>query len=316
MQGLSLDMPTGYYLERDPDTLTLRGPDGSIVGAFSARGAAPEDVRRMVHETVREEHSVAVKPSLQARFFGHFELLCDGENMHLGRNGKALTILKYLLANRTRPVSQDHLMGWLWPESNLKKARWSLNSAIHGLRKLLGGCSSSVSTNYVFLEDGYYHLSPDVRVTTDVDDFDRHHEQGRRMEKDRRKQDAAIEYEKAVSLYRGDYLIEDLYEDWTMVERERLANSYIDLLDRLAIYYMEAGQHQESIRACYKVLEKDRCHEDSYRLLMQCYVRLGLRARALHQYRTCEQTLRQEYGTSPSPETRTLYRRLLKDEST
>jgi DNA-binding SARP family transcriptional activator len=207
-------------------------------------------------------------------------------------------------------------MGWLWPESNLKKARWSLNSAIHGLRKLLSGCSSSISTNYVFLEDGYYRLSPDVRVSTDVDDFDRHHEQGRRLEKDRRKQDAAIEYEKAVGLYRGDYLIEDLYEDWTMVERERLANAYIDLLGRLAIYYMGVGQQQESIRACYKVLEKDRCHEDSYRLLMQCYARLGLRARALHQYRMCEQILSQEYGTSPSPETRSLYMRLLKDEST
>jgi DNA-binding SARP family transcriptional activator len=309
-------MPTGYYMERDPDILTLRRPDGSLVGAFSARGAAPDDVRRMVRETVQEERSVAVQPSLQARFFGHFELLCDGENMPLGRNGKALTILKYLLANRTRPVSQDHLMGWLWPESNLKKARWSLNSAIHGLRKLLSGCSSSASTNYVFLEDGYYRLAPDVRVTTDVDDFDRHHEQGRQLEKESRKQDAAIEYEKAVGLYGDDYLIEDLYEDWTMVERERLANAYIELLDRLAIYYMGVGQHQESIRACYKVLEKDRCHEDSYRLLMQCYSRLGLRARALHQYRMCEQILSQEYGTCPSPETRSLYMRLLKDEST
>src|SRR5215211_4640729 len=205
MQGLSLDMPTGYYLERDPDILALRRPDGSLAGAFSARGAAPEDVRRMVRETVQEERSVAVPPSLQARFFGHFELLCDGENMPLGRNGKALTILKYLLANRTRPVSQDHLMGWLWPESNLKKARWSLNSAIHGLRKLLSGCSSSISTNYVFLEDGYYRLSPSVRVTTDVDAFDRHHERGRRLEKDRRTGEAAVEYEKAIDLYRGDY---------------------------------------------------------------------------------------------------------------
>jgi two-component SAPR family response regulator len=151
-------------------------------------------------------------------------------------------------------------------------------------------------------------------VTTDVDDFDRHHERGRKLEKDRRMQEAAMEYEKAIELYWDDYLIEDLYEDWTMVERERLANAYMDLLDRLAIHYMEVGQHQESIRACYKVLEKDRCHEDSYRLLMQCYVRLGLRARALHQYRMCEQILGQEYGTSPSPETRSLYLKLLRDE--
>jgi DNA-binding SARP family transcriptional activator len=315
MQGLSLDLPTGYYLERDPDTLLLHRLDGAIVGAFSVRGAAPEAVRRMVEETVQGEHSAAVQPSLQVRFFGHFEMFCDGETMPLGRKGKALTILKYLLANQTRPVSQDHLMGWLWPESNLKKARWSLNSAIHGLRKLLSECSCSVSTNYVSLKDGYYRLSPSVRVTTDVDDFDRHHERGRRLEKDRRMREAAIEYEKAIELYRDDYLIEDLYEDWTMVERERLANAYMDLLGRLAVHYMEVGQHQESIRACYRVLEKDRCHEDSYRLLMQCYARLGLRARALHQYRMCEQILGQEYGTSPSPETRSLYVKLLRDWS-
>lgn len=315
MQGSSLVLPTGYYLERDPDILTLRRLDGSIVGAFSARGAALEAVRRMVDETVQGEHSTAVQPTLRVRYFGHFEMLCEGETMRLGRNGKALTILKYLLANHTRPVSQDHLMGWLWPDSNLKKARWSLNSAIHGLRKLLSGCSASVSINYVSLEDGYYRLSPDVGVTTDVDDFDKHHERGRRLEKGLRMQEAAIEYEKAIELYRDDYLVEDLYEDWTMVERERLANAYIDVLDRLAVHYMEVGQHQESIRACYRVLEKYRCHEDSYRLLMQCYASLGLRARALHQFRMCEQILGQEYGTLPSPKTRSLYLRLLSDES-
>src|ERR687896_1144412 len=256
MQGSSLDLPTGYYLERDPDILTLRKRDGSIVSAFSARGAAPEAVRQMVEETVLGQYVTGVQPYLRVRFFGHFEMLREGEAMHLGRNGKALTILKYLLANHNRPVSQDHLMGWLWPESNLKKARWSLNSAIHGLRKLLSGCSSSVTKNYVFLEDGYYRLCPTVRVETDIDEFDVSYEQGRRLEKAHRTEEAAAEYEKAVELYRGDYLVEDLYEDWTMVERERLANAYIDILDRLAIHYMEVGQHQESIRACYRVLEK------------------------------------------------------------
>src|SRR5829696_3027994 len=222
MQGLSLDLPTGYYLERDPDVLVLRRLDGSVAGAFSARGAAPEAVRQMVEEesSAYVPQSPTRETSLRVFFFGRFEMLCDGNAMQLGRNGKALTILKYLLANRRRPVSQDHLMGWLWPESNLKKARWSLNSAIHGLRKLLSGCSSSLSMNYVFLEDGYYRLSQDVRMTTDVDDFDKHHERGRKLEKDLRMREAAIEYEKAIELYRDDYLIEDLYEDWTMVERE------------------------------------------------------------------------------------------------
>src|SRR5919112_1843435 len=312
MQGSSLDLPTGYYLERDPDILTLRRLDGSIVSAFSARGAAPEAVRRMVEETVQGVHA---QPSLRVRLFGHFEMLCEGETMTLGRNGKALTILKYLLANHTRSVSQDHLMGWLWPDSNLKKARWSLNSAIHGLRKLLCSCAPSLSTGYVTLEDGYYRLSPAVRVWTDVEEFDQCCEKARRLEKGGNAQAAVVEHERAVELYRGDYLIEDLYDDWTMVERERLSNAYMDMLSRLAVYHMETGQYQESIRGCYKVLEKDRCHEDSYRLLMRCYARLGLRGRALDQYRICEKILEQEYGTSPSSETQSLYVGILRDKS-
>ncbi len=55
----------------------------------------------------------AVRPSLRVRFFGHFEVLCDGEPMPLDRNGRALTILKFLLASRPCPVSRDHLTGWL-----------------------------------------------------------------------------------------------------------------------------------------------------------------------------------------------------------
>jgi DNA-binding SARP family transcriptional activator len=314
-----LELPTGYYLERDPDILFLRRRDGSLVGAFSARGAVPEAVRQTVEETAhpgssgrpREEPD---RPHLRARFFGHFELLCDDETVPLGRSGKSLTILKYLLANRARPVSQDHLMGWLWPESNLKKARWSLNSAIHGLRKVLGSCPASSDVNYVLLEEGYYRLSPSVRVTTDVEEFDAHYERGRRLEKARRVEEAAAEYEKAVEVYRGEYLVEDLYEDWTMVERERLSNAYVDMLDRLAAHYMETGQLRECARACYQVLEKDRCHEDTYRLLMRCYARLGMRGRALRQYRLCEKTLGREYGTAPSPETRSLHRSLLEDE--
>src|SRR5918997_1706284 len=314
MQGSPLDLPTGYYLERDPDILTLRKRDGSIVSAFSARGAAPEAVRQMVEETVLGQYVTGVQPYLRVRFFGHFEMLREGEAMHLGRNGKALTILKYLLANRNRPVSQDHLMGWLWPESNLKKARWSLNSAVHGLRKVLGSCPSSNDLNYVLLEEGYYRLGPSVRVTTDVDEFDAHYERGRRLEKARRVDEAAVEYERAVELYRGDYLVEDLYEDWTMVERERLANAFMDMLERLAANYMETGRLRESIGACYRALGKDRCHENSHRLLMACYARMGQKGRAIRQYRLCERVLAQQYGAYPSPETRFVYQGLLDNE--
>src|SRR3712207_7468003 len=46
LQGSSLGLPTGYYLERDPDLLILRRLDGAMVGAFSARGVAPDALQR------------------------------------------------------------------------------------------------------------------------------------------------------------------------------------------------------------------------------------------------------------------------------
>ncbi len=259
------------------------------------------------------ESEITALPRLQVYFFGNFEVYCRGERISVGRNSKALAILKYLLAHRIQPVSRDYLMDWLWPNSDLKKARWSLNSAVYTLRRWCGkGFPRQGSTDYILLRAGYYRLSPELQVSSDVEEFDDRYRTGRLLEKTRRVQDAAEEYEKAVELYRGDYLVDDLYEDWTMIERERLLNAYLDILDRLSKYYMETGQLRKSIARCYKLLEKDCCHENSYHLLMRCYARLGLRTQALNQYRLCEAMLKRQYGMTPSPEAQALYRSVVK----
>jgi DNA-binding SARP family transcriptional activator len=265
-----------------------------------------------VHQSAPVLSADPTQPSLYVRFFGHFELLCADEFVRLGCNAKALAILKYLLSRRTRPVSQDYLMGWLWPDSNLKRARWSLNSTIYALRKLLRAQLSPVaSSDFVLFDKGHYRLDPTVKVCTDTDEFEARYEHGRHLERTQRKPEAATEYEEAIALYRGDYLLEDLYEDWTMVERERFANACMDMESRLAHYYMESGRYQESIRTSYRLLEKDRCHEDGHRLLMECYARLGLRGRALRQYRLSETILKRDRGTAPRLEVQDLYRRLM-----
>ena len=46
----SLNLPFGYYVERDPDLLVLRCSDGSFVAAFSARGVDPVEIELTVWE--------------------------------------------------------------------------------------------------------------------------------------------------------------------------------------------------------------------------------------------------------------------------
>lgn len=136
-----LELPAGCYLERGSDALILRNPDGAILGelANNARG----DVS-----------------SLRVRFFGGFELLRGGGAVPLGHNMRAVAILKYMLAHRPRP------------DSNLRHARWSLNSAVYALRRILCGCVASAGSSATVLFDkGAYRLSLDPAMVMEANDM-------------------------------------------------------------------------------------------------------------------------------------------------
>lgn len=48
-------LPDGYYIERDPDTLTLRRADGSVVARFTVRGSEWSEVERAAEEDAIRE---------------------------------------------------------------------------------------------------------------------------------------------------------------------------------------------------------------------------------------------------------------------
>ncbi len=64
-------------------------------------------------------------------------------------------------------------MGWLWPEPEPRRARWSLNSTMRALRKMMGGCLTSLpaSETPLFKGDGYM-LSLRILLSADTNDFD------------------------------------------------------------------------------------------------------------------------------------------------
>ncbi len=125
-------------------------------------------------------------------------------------------------------------MAWLWPESNLTRARSSLSSAVHMLRKSLSSEEprNVDASDFIVFVDGQYSISKRVQISSDVQEFSDLYLRGCRLEETHGSRAACPEYEKAIELYRGDYLVEDLHEEWTMVERERLIYLYVDTLDR------------------------------------------------------------------------------------
>ena len=59
-------------------------------------------------------------------------------------------------------------------------------------------------------------------------------------------------------------------------------------------------------------MEKDLCHEDSYRVLMRCYASIGQYGRAARQYELFRHALKVKYDAGPSQETRAFFGTILK----
>jgi DNA-binding SARP family transcriptional activator len=120
----------------------------------------------------------------------------------------------------------------------------------------------------------------------------------------------------AAALYGGDYLPDDIYEDWTIKLRERLRTTY----ERLLLAWGEAlaarGACEQAIEVTEHLLHVAPTLEAAHRALMGYYATAGWRDRALQQYRRCEKALLHELGIEPGPETQKLYHRILHSQAT
>jgi DNA-binding SARP family transcriptional activator len=125
--------------------------------------------------------------------------------------------------------------------------------------------------------------------------------------------------EEAVSLYRGPFLdglsVSSLpFQEWLLMERERLARQMINALRRLAIKYAGAGQLDKAINYAWQQVELEPWEEEGQRLLIRLLVANGRRGEALAQYGRCCQILRETFDIEPSTDTVSLYNQILAGE--
>ncbi len=202
-------------------------------------------------------------------------------------------------------------MDVFWPQAGPEAARNSLNVTLHGLRQAL---KTVTEMPVILFEEGAYCLNPEFHIWTDVDEFDRHVQAGRRFEAKEQLVRAIAEYEAAMELYHGDFLSGDLYEEWPVLPRERLRVACHDTLDRLSRIYFSRQQYGACEAICQQILARDNCREDAHCLLMRCYSRQEQHHLALRQYQVCVDALRSELDVAPAPATVQLFERIRRRE--
>jgi DNA-binding SARP family transcriptional activator len=244
---------------------------------------------------------------------GEFRVYQDDKLLSDWPSGRGKGIFKYMIAHHGRHIAKDILMDIFWRNSSPESARNNLNVAVFGLRKALK--ADRPDFNHIIFKDEHYMFNPAMKIWVDSEEFMQHYETGHIFQRKGALSEAIKEYEIAEDLYQGEFLEEDLYEDWPMLHRDALRESYINILDELIRYYFNEKKYPVCIRICQKLLMKDNWREDCHRRLMRCYYRLGQRNLALRQYDLCVQALERELEVRPSHETLTLYQKIRNGEA-
>ena len=196
-------------------------------------------------------------------------------------------------------------MDIFWPDTEPEAARRNLHQAIYSLRQTLRRRAPRI--HHIQFENNQYLLNPALNLWIDVEGFQSHVQSGRRLEAAGQRAAAMTDYSTAEGLYQGDFLEEDIYDDWPRPRRERLRTIYLDIADRLSEYYRQLGEYAATIALCQKVLTLDNCVEEAHCRLMRCFLAQGQRHLAIRQYHTCVQALAKELDVPPADETRKLY---------
>lgn len=215
-------------------------------------------------------------------------------------------LFAYLLLQRQRFHSRDTLAGLFWGDYSQERARNCLNTALWRLRRTLETDGTSPGTYLITNYAGEVGFNLQSPHWLDVAAFeDQIHNTIARSPEDLAASDIAA-LESSLQLYTGD-LLEGIFDDWALREREYLRYLYLRALSFLMGYYRQQGIYEQSIVCGQKILAMDPLREEIHRELMRLYQASGQRALAVRQYENCSQVLRAELGIAPMPETSALY---------
>jgi DNA-binding SARP family transcriptional activator len=248
---------------------------------------------------------------LEIKLFGAGQAILDDIQVAGFPHQQAAQLLCYLLLNRNRPQPRERLAAVFWGQHSSSTARKYLRNALWRLGQLVSGTASDLQ-DYLTITDTAIAFKPERTYWLDVEDFEKHTAGCKSIAGSRLTAEQAQGLETAVSLYQGD-LLESVYEDWTLYERERLRLLYISSLNKLMIYYGTHEKPEQGLVHGENILALDPVREKIHRQMMWLYWLQGDRSAALAQFNRCKQILREELGIRPMRATQNLYAAIIKN---
>jgi DNA-binding SARP family transcriptional activator len=201
-------------------------------------------------------------------------------------------LLAYMILHHDRAIPRERLTGLFWPERATQRARRALSHVLWQIRRALGPAANRIVTEHDAI---IFVLCPGDRL--DVEQFEAFVKTS--INSSGASAADTHNLESAVALYRADFL-SGCYDDWALVERERLRELYLRALERLITMHKRRSDYEHALAFAQRLAAADPLREAAHRELMRLYHLLDRPRAALEQFATLCSLLAEELGVSPS----------------
>lgn len=190
-------------------------------------------------------------------------------------------------------IDRLHVAGTLWPDVDEARATACLRSTLWRIRHAGDGAVDATTSRV--------RLGP--LVVADLHEFN---------QSVRRVLDRPLEVtdEDVARVVAPAELLPGWYEDWVLVERERIRQMRLHALERLCACLTEQHRFAEAVEAGLAAVQGDPLRETAQRALIGAYLAEGNCSEAVRAYRGFRQLLNDQLGLDPSAEMDDLLRSL------
>ncbi|MER5705256.1 BTAD domain-containing putative transcriptional regulator [Micromonospora sp. NPDC002296] len=218
-------------------------------------------------------------PQVSLHLLGGFRLLHDGTPVVVPRGLQRVLALIGLRPGATR----SHLAGLLWPEAPEERALSSLRTALWRLRQ--DPCCPLITTGDTARLHPHVGLDVDELTTTAA-----------------RVRDGDDPGTTSAARTAGRHdLLPGWYDDWVLLDRERLRQLRLHMLEQVARNHIAAGRHGEALEAALEAMSAEPLRETPHRLVVRIHLAEGNVFEAVHAFYAYRDMLLRELRLEPSP---------------
>lgn len=226
------------------------------------------------------------------------------------RTHQLWNLLEYLIAFRSKTVSQEELISVLWPDESSENPANALKNLIYRIRTTFGGYGFPFARDMILFHRGSYHWNNALDCVVDVEEFDRLIAEGAACADDAERRISY--YTKAIALYEGDFLPGSGCEEWVISLSACYRSKYFSCVFETLELLMERRQYEEARQIAENALVVDPFEERAHIYLIQALIRQEKQGQALEHYRRITDLFYRELGVKPSEPLRKLYREITK----